>query len=142
MKKIMRVFKVPDFLLKDCFYIVNQTRPDEAENLYHRLQIDVENRRHIMFCCNEDNFQFGFIKGSIDKNYRRGKIDYLFVDKKYQRNGVGGALLEAYEKHCVVNNVLEIFLYAVPTSQALNFYNKNGYVVNNDNYLMVKYFGR
>lgn len=145
-----RVFNVTPDLVKDCYYIVNQTRPSEAIALYNTLREDVENRGHTLFLFNGAAFPLGFIKGQVLRtpDFRvlggvniQSKIDYLFVDKKYQHAGIGTLLLRAYESCCREQNVEQIILYSAPTVQATGFYTKNGYVRVNDNFLMAKNLG-
>lgn len=145
-----QVFNVTPALVKDCYYIVDQTRPGEAAVLYNTLREDVERRGHVMFVFNGAAFPLGFIKGQILRipDFKsvgvvgiQSKIDYLFVDKKYQRAGIGALLLRAYESYCRDNGVGNIILYSAPTVQATGFYAKNGYVRMNGNLLMAKVLG-
>lgn len=144
MTSISRIFQVPYSLVKDCYYIVNQTRPSEAIKLYHSLKDDVENRNHIMFIFNGNYSPLGFIKGALrdSLNGRDSVIDYLFVDKKYHHSGIGTYLLKTYESYCLESGAQEISLYSAPTLQARKFYEKNGYSLVNPNYLMVKSLSR
>lgn len=142
---IERVISVNMNLLRDCYYIVDQTRPGDAMALYATLRDDVEKRGHIMFVFNGAAFPLGFIKGQIlrrpdfkndAQSLIQAKADMLYVDKKYQNNGIGQSLLRAYEDYCAQNGVGQIVLYSAPTQQALRFYAKNGYECVNNNYLM------
>lgn len=144
---IQQIFTVSDELLKDCYMITDQTRPGEAVALYHTLRDDVEKRGNIMFVFNGAAFPLGFIKGKIlqtpdFKLYTpygiQAKIENLYVDKKYQRAGIGHELLRAYEDYCRDKNVSEIILYGAPTVQASSFYAKNGFHKVNANLLMAK----
>ena len=134
---IKKVNYVTPYLLENCFYIVDQTRSAEAINLYKTLREDVELKKHIMFVFDGVNAPLGFIKGQpfskvFDKQTGlyslQAKIDYLFVDKNFQRSGIGALLLKTYESYCIENGVNRIYLHSTPTKQALNFYMKNGYV--------------
>ena len=96
---IERVISVNMNLLRDCYYIVDQTRPGDAMALYATLCDDVEKRGHIMFVFNGAAFPLGFIKGQIlrrpdfkndAQSLIQAKADMLYVDKKYQnRNTIG-----------------------------------------------------
>lgn len=144
MTGISQIFQVPYSLVKDCYYIVDQTRPSEAAALYNSLKKDIEVRNHIMFVFNGAYAPLGFIKGFLRDsiNGRVSIIDYLFVDKKYHHSGIGTLLLQTYENYCLENGVQDFSLYSAPTLQARNFYQKNGYSLVNPNYLMVKSLSR
>lgn len=137
---IKQVFKVDTSLLSNCYHIVDQSRPAEAISLYHSLREDVENHRHVLFVFYGIAAPLGFIKGQINTVKNEGKVDYLFVDKKYQCTGIGTLLLKEYEKYCLQKGVNNILLYSAPTIQAYRFYSNNGYVMQNANRLMAKKF--
>ncbi len=136
MAGIKQVYDISVSLLSDCFYIVDQTRPNEAEKLFHTLREEVERRGHIMFVFNGEHFPLGFIKGVI--NGATSEINYLYVDRPYKKSGIGTALLKEYEKYCIGKSVKNINLFRAPTAEARNFYTKNGYFSMGNSFLMTK----
>ena len=137
---IKQISKVDMALRSDCYHIVDQTRPGEAMHLYNNLREDVETRGHILFVFYGISAPLGFIKGQVSKIKNEAKVDYLFVDKKYQCTGIGTLLLKEFEKYCLQKGVNNILLYSAPTIQAYRFYSNNGYVMLNENRLMAKKF--
>lgn len=90
-----------------------------------------------------DSVLIGFISFSII--YERCEINYIAVDEKYRRKGIGSKLLK---KVCLLNDFRNISLEVRSDNDtAINFYLKNGfkniavrkkYYGNVDGYLMVK----
>lgn len=138
MNALRQVFRVPNALLGDCYYIVNQARPDEAMNLYYSLAKEVEDAGHPMFVFDGTHYPIGFIKGHKLFNKNCMHVDYLFVDKRYQRTGIGTALIQAYEDFCRKNNFESIQLYSAPTVQAKNFYLKQGFKLAGPNNMLMQ----
>ncbi len=138
MAGLRQVFQVPDALLRDCYYIVNQIRPDEAVNLYYSLAQEVEKAGHTMFVFDGAHAPMGFIKGHKVSGKNHMHVDYLFVDGIYRRSGVGTVLIQAYEDFCRKNNFDLIQLYSAPTVQAKSFYAKHGFELVGHNMLMQK----
>lgn len=145
MAGIERIFSVSKNILSNCYCIVDQTRPGEAISLYYSLKNDIEQKNHILFVFNGAYAPLGFIKGNISNanpDFLTANVDYLFVDKKYQRCGIGTSLLNAYEDFCAKNFVQKVSLYSAKTAQARTFYEKHGYILQNANYFMTKNLSR
>jgi len=89
------------------------------------------------------------IKGIIvyDFLYDRIEIEYIIVDEKYRKHGIGSKLLEQIEKNNIQNITLEV---RESNIGAIEFYKKNGFKIqtirknyygNENGYLMLKELG-
>lgn len=120
------VFDLTDDMLHDCVMIANTSRPADANAMCRTLSHEVNNLHHIMMVYQARGFIYGFIKGHIDRD--AGHVDWLFVDPRCQRFGIGTRLLGEYEKWCrSYNDVKQICVHRSPTLQSKNFYAKMGY---------------
>ncbi len=133
---IRQVVAVPKEIALDCFYIMNQF-VDVNEMVLANICDGVSKGQTLMFIDEKPNgFITGFLTGRVDNGV--GYVQNLYVDKKYHRCGIGGALLNAYQNYCVVNGMQRITLNTRSTRQAINFYEKNGFVQMTANKLMQK----
>lgn len=140
---VERIFNVSDALRTDCYHIIDQTRPSQAMDFWANVQRDVHDNGHIMFTCSNKYMPVGLIKGRVEKldASLRGRIDFLFVDTRYQGRGIGMALLNAYEEFTRGLRVRDILLYSAPGG-AIKFYQRAGYGIVGPQYLMGKSIGR
>ena len=67
----------------------------------------------------------GFVLGYMVRDM--GRVTRIYVDKKYHRQGIGTALLRAYEDYARNHGARRMLLQSRATRQAKNFYVKNGY---------------
>ena len=96
----------------------------------------VETGYWTMFVAEERGFVRGFITGT---NYLgRAKIDNLYVDKRFHRQGIGTALVKAYQEYVDANGAEVLTVQTRPTLQAIDFYTKNGFERLKSSYLMQK----
>ncbi len=133
---IRQVLSVPDGMALDCFYIMNQF-VDVNEMVLGHMRDSVAKGQAVMFVDEKANgFLTGFLTGRVGDGV--GYVQNLYVDKRYHRCGIGGALLDAYQNYCLGNNVRQMTLTTRSTRQAINFYVKNGFVQVAANKLMQK----
>lgn len=128
--EISQVTNLTQSMMLDCYYIAAQSRPNNADDIYYTLQNDVNNRGHILFVAIENMNLRGFISGHLISNHGymdETKIDWLFVDSKHQRRGIGGALMRAYMEYCRRCGVSELIVQPARTIQAKHFYSKHGF---------------
>lgn len=130
-----RVYNLDEELCRDCYYIVSESMGD-AENFYYSVQYAVNNQKHIMFVNRHNDFVRGFIVGKIWNG--TAKIDHLYVSRKYQRMGVGAALLNQYIDYAKSKNADRVVLQSRCTVQALNFYKNNGFAQISGAYMLQK----
>ncbi|MBO7066654.1 MAG: GNAT family N-acetyltransferase [Alphaproteobacteria bacterium] len=131
----------PMGVLEDCCYIAAQSRYDVAENIFSELGSDFALESHLLFTVSGDSKTgiLGFLGGHIVKQESCGYIDWLFVDKKWQRQGIGRALIGEYEQYLKSNGIKNEKLMSVSTTNAINFYISGGFKrVLADSYLMQK----
>ena len=134
---IRRVFSFDKNLLYDCFYIANQFMDVGTFAVWTEWMYSVDCRQSIMFVDEKENgYLKGFLLGSIKQN--SAVVDNLFVDRPFQRAGVGGALMDAYEDFARRCGAKQIKLQSRPTKQAVEFYRKRGFVKTNLEYHMQK----
>ncbi|MBQ8294402.1 MAG: GNAT family N-acetyltransferase [Alphaproteobacteria bacterium] len=134
---IRRVFKLERGLLWDCYYIVNTFMDAGSGGEWVTLKYLVDSGQSVMFVDERANgFVNGFLIGNVKSDC--ATVDNLFVDKKAHRGGIGSALLKAYEDYCIGVGARQIKLKSRPTKQALEFYQKHGYVKLNWEYQMQK----
>ncbi|MBP5363902.1 MAG: GNAT family N-acetyltransferase [Alphaproteobacteria bacterium] len=119
----------PMGVLEDCCYIAAQSRYDVAENIFSELGSDFALESHLLFTVSGGSKSgvVGFLGGHIVKQESCGYIDWLFVDKKWQRQGVGRALICAYEQYLKSNGIKNEKLMSVSTTNAINFYISGGF---------------
>ena len=128
-------------VLEDCYYIAAQSRHDIAENIYSELGSDFKLQSYSLFAVfgGPRSVLLGFLGGHIVNHESCGYVDWLFVDKKWQRQGIGRALIGAYEQYLKSNGIKNERLVSVETTNAVNFYTSGGFKrVLVDSYLMQK----
>lgn len=93
---IRRVFALDRSMMEDCFYIANQFMDAQNVIAWEDLQFKIQAEQSVMFVDEKENgYLKGFLIGGIKQN--SAVVDNLFVDRQYQRGGVGGALMDVYE---------------------------------------------
>ncbi len=134
---IRRVFSLRKEMLWDCFYIANQFVDAALLASWAQLKYKVDSGQVVLFVDEKDNgFLRGFLLGGLESNV--AVVNNLFVDKRFQRGGVGSALLQAYEDFARSGGIQQIKLQSRPTKQAMSFYQKNGYAKMDFGYNMQK----
>lgn len=132
-----RVFKVCESLAMNCYCIANVNGSQNTEYIYEDLQSMGDYDSHIMFCHKIDQFICGFISGVIVAP-GTSKINWFYVDKNYQRRGIGESLVGAYIDYVKSIDVKIIELESSNKISALNFYKKHGFEKIRQDYLMRK----
>ena len=122
---------------------------DAANRLLHdfnfSISIELFNRAFFKTLIYYDNG----IKGIIvyDLLYDRIEIEYIVVDKKYRKNGIGRRLIKELENYDIQNITLEV---KESNIEAINFYKNNNFKIvairkkyygTEDGYLMLKELG-
>lgn len=123
--KISRVTNLSESVMRDCYYVLAQTLPMDAEEFYCRAIGDVNRGGHILFVAETPRMVVGLIKGAATSN--GAQIHCLAVDKKYRRHGIGESLVKAYE-NAVLNEYGAPCINVKSSSGALSFYRNRGYL--------------
>lgn len=132
---IRQVEQVSSLMREYCFDIMNR-QVGNAGAFYLAIKDMVETGYWTMFVAEERGFVRGFITGT---NYLgRAKIDNLYVDKRFHRQGIGTALVKAYQEYVDANGAEVLTVQTRPTQQAIDFYTKNGFERLKSSYLMQK----
>ncbi|MDR0726931.1 MAG: GNAT family N-acetyltransferase [Rickettsiales bacterium] len=66
------------------------------------------------------------------------KIDFMDVDSKLQRQGIGSGLLLTYIEYAKDKNVQEIHVKSARTWQAISFYSRHGFKFIGQKNLLIK----
>ena len=122
---IRRVLKVSDSLQLDCYNIANSS-VDDADIIYYTIREQVNNDGYVLFVSEENSYMRGFVLGHQERDL--GRVDRLYVDKRYHRQGIGTSLLKAYEIYAKEQGAKRVVLCSRASVQAKNFYEKNGYL--------------
>lgn len=129
--QIIQIHSVTENILRECYWVANLTRPNNAYDIYFMLADEINLKHHILMAYYLREQVWGFIKGHIVTGTKVGapeaRIDWLFVDPSFHRRGIGARLIEAYEAHCRNAGVRRVLAQPAPTIQAKNFYAKHGY---------------
>ncbi len=134
---IRQVLRLDKTLMWDCFFIANQFVDATTLAAWAELKNFVDSGKSILFVDEKENgYLKGFLLGNVQTN--GAVVENLFVDKRFQRTGVGGALLGAYENFVRACGVRQVKLQSRPTKQAMAFYKKHGYVKIKFDYHMQK----
>lgn len=131
--KIVRINNVTDEILLDCYQIANQTRPENAAQIYCTLKQNVNNRGHVLFVCTINEIIYGFIAGgtAFAKNHDEpltANVEWLFVDVWHHRKGIGRRLLAKCEEHFRANGFKRMTVERAPTIKAKEFYIAGGFM--------------
>lgn len=121
---IRQVLNVSDRMRLDCYSIANSSAGN-MESVYYCLRDWVNKYGRVMFVWEKDSVIYGFLVGHSLK--KLAQVDNLYVDKRFQRAGIGTELLRAYEEYARKVGAISISLQSRATVQAKNFYIKNGY---------------
>ena len=122
---IKQVYNVSDELRVVCYSVANSLVGD-ADLIYYTIRDLVNKDGHTLFVAEENNSIRGFVMGYMVRDM--GRVERIYVDKKYQRQGIGTALLRAYEEYARGHGAGRILLQSRATQQAKKFYIKNGYL--------------
>ncbi|MBQ2017454.1 MAG: GNAT family N-acetyltransferase [Alphaproteobacteria bacterium] len=123
---IRHVLNVSDEMRVDCYSVAN-TSVGDADLIYYTIRDLVNRDGYTMFVSENNNSVRGFVLGHM-LNDTMGRVDRIYVDKRHQRQGIGTALLRAYEDYAQAHGAVCVSLNARATVQAKNFYAKNGYI--------------
>lgn len=123
---IRHVLNVSDEMRVDCYSVAN-TSVGDADLIYYTIRDLVNRDGYTMFVSENNNSVRGFVLGHM-LNDTMGRVDRIYVDKRHQRQGIGTALLRAYEDYARAHGAVCVSLNARATVQAKNFYAKNGYI--------------
>lgn len=130
--KVVRVENLTHDMLMECYWIAMLSRPNNATDIYASMEHEVNINKHVLFVYLLRDQVCGFIKGRpyycTKDGAAEAKIDWLFVERKYGRRGIGAKLVDAYESHCRNASVRRMLVQPAPTVQAKNFYAKCGYL--------------
>lgn len=127
--KISQVTKLTESVMLDCYYIVSQSWPNEANGVFYALKNKVNNPAHIMFVAlDKADIIRGFIAGNTLGDNSIAKIDWVFVEGGHGRRGVGGMLVQACVDYCCSHGVYQLYVQPARTVQAGRFWGKQGFV--------------
>ena len=107
-----------------CYSVAN-TSVGDADLIYYTLRDSVNKDGQTLFVSENNGCVRGFVLGYMVRDM--GRVTRIYVDKKYHRQGIGTALLRAYEDYARNHGARRILLQSRATQQAKNFYVKNGY---------------
>lgn len=138
-KLIERVEFVTPRIRDNCCIIANKSAHamNVVTAIYNSIQSDVNENDGFMLSCTIDRQMCGFITGCLkyddcsqyaEQIPTTAKIDWFYVDKRFQRRGIGRELIAEYVDYVASLGVREIEVFAEPVASALNFYKKNGFV--------------
>ena len=122
---IRQVYNLTDSMMRDCYYIVSYFMGN-ASDFYYSVQNKVNSGKSVMFVHEVNGVIKGFLIGAM-QGKKVAVINNLYVNADAQRQGIGAALLKAYENYNYVRGVKSFSLMSRPTKQALDFYQKQGY---------------
>ncbi|MBD5391574.1 GNAT family N-acetyltransferase [bacterium] len=128
--EILQITNLSEDMLIDCYHVASMSRPAAAEEIAYTLQRNVNERGHIMFVVMKDMFLRGFISGHLMSNHGyagEAEIDWLFVDVRYQRRGIGDMLMRAWREYCREHGIGRIKVRPAPTVASKQFYAKQGF---------------
>lgn len=120
--------------LRDTCYRITDACGGDAERIRRYIKGDINIRHESLFVYENDWRVCGFIKGCFDYDNspieKMGKltqawVDWLYVDPKFHRIGIGTHLLSAYMNQAIHRGAPKILLTSSPTAQALSFYKKH-----------------
>jgi GNAT superfamily N-acetyltransferase len=120
--QIKQIFFVSNKLRQDCFNLAKSAAANiaEAEEVKKNIQKDINKEKHWLFVCTASGTLRGFIKGRPGAlpEYVDGlplgkscELEWLYVDKKYQRCGIGSGLMKAYADYAKSRAAVSMFGY-------------------------------
>lgn len=121
---IRQIENVSDQMRVICYSVAN-TSVGDADLIYYTLRDSVNKDGQTLFVSENNGCVRGFVLGYMVRDM--GRVTRIYVDKKYHRQGIGTALLRAYEDYARNHGARRILLQSRATQQAKNFYVKNGY---------------
>lgn len=102
----------------------------EVQNMYENY-IDDSNK--CLLVAEENERIIGYLYGIINKteevkNDNVAYLDALYIDPEYRKKGIGNALIDAFKKWCINNNIksIEVKLWTNNT-EAKKLYEKVGF---------------
>ena len=91
------------------------------------------NRDYFGIALNEKDEVIGTIGLTQDYEYKTAKLHSLYVKKEYRKNGIATSLYNVCEVFAKENNYDNIILHTyIEFTEAIKFYKKRGYKINND----------
>ncbi|MDE6250136.1 MAG: GNAT family N-acetyltransferase [Alphaproteobacteria bacterium] len=127
--KISQVTKLTQSTMLDCYYIVLQSLPNDADGFYYTLQNKADKPGVVMFVAlDKGDVIRGFIIGHFTGTPGNAKIDWLFVEGRHGRQGVGGMLVQTLSDYCRAHDISQLHVQPARTIQARQFYAKHGFV--------------
>lgn len=127
--KISQVTNLTESMMLDCYYIVSQSWPNEADGFYYSLQNKLNNPGLVMFLASDKaDVVRGFIVGHMSASPSNAKIDWLFVEGRHGRHGLGGMLVQACVDYVRARGIDRLDVQPARTVQAKQFYAKQGFV--------------
>lgn len=130
---IRQVFNVTDNMRLDCYSVANSSVGD-AGLIYYTIRDLVNKDGYTLFVSESGTLVQGFVLGHLING--AGRVDRIYVDKRFQHQGIGTALLLAYENWAREHGACKMSLRSRSSVQAKKFYAKNGYQLKAmDNYM-------
>ncbi len=136
--KIEQISFVSDKLLDACYKLSATAAANvaEAEEVKSNLQKDVNISGHWLFTYTAQGQLRGFMKGHLENlpkyvndlpTGQGCEMEWLYVDKRFQRQGIGTSLIKAYEKYAMSQGVVNLFGYLSNTKPLKKYFKKFGY---------------
>ncbi|MDR0726930.1 MAG: GNAT family N-acetyltransferase [Rickettsiales bacterium] len=135
---IQQVLFVSDKLKAECAGLAGDSAANiaEAEEVKNNIQKDVNQNAHWLFTYTAQEELRGFVKGHPEQYPRyvedlpegpSCEMEWLYVDKKYQRQGIGAGLIKAYKDHARSQNMASLFGYLSNSKPLKKFFKKFGF---------------
>lgn len=141
--KISQVTQLTESMMLDCYYIVSQSWPNEADGVFYSLKNKLNNPGLVMFVASDKtDVVRGFIVGHVSDKVYNAKIDWLFVEGRHGRRGIGKMLVQYCADYCRSRGISQLDVQPARTVQARQFYAKQGFVQTSSGILWNKNLGR
>lgn len=136
--KIEQISFVSDSLCNVCYYIADRAG-GMAQDVERRIQTDININKDILIVHRTAKGELtGFIKGNIDEtsarynisaiqNLKTARIEWIYIDGKFQRQGIGHQLIDGFTNYVQRNGVQAVYAAISDTKQARKFYKKEGF---------------
>jgi len=145
----MKIRKIKKSDLFDCYNILRAAYALEPHN--EKINKDVAKKyidnkynycKKNSFVLTEENEIIGFIFINISSwsNGPQAIIEEIVISPKYQNKGLGKKLLEYTDKHFKKNKVKSIMIWNKKSPKLINFYQKQGFFLDNNFIVMFKDF--